>query len=217
MGVVDYNRIWSVSLKNLVPAGEFIEFGDTVGDSVRRDAEKRASGRGRGHVVYVEFARKVGGELEMNAVLGDEGLDAGAVEDGVVDVKVSGGVAAIGDFGSFGLEAIEIVEVFVVAVEDDVSGLVAEDIGLGGGIVLHVVVIIEMILGEVGHDGHEDRDAEEFLLVEGLASGLDDTVFDTLTGGLAEEFLEDCDWRDGEIELVELALPCDFDNGSRKH
>jgi hypothetical protein len=74
-------------------------------------------------------------------------------------------------------------------------------------------VVVEVILGDIGEDGHEEGDIEKLLLMETLRGGFEDDVVDVGSRGIAEKSLEVGDGWDSEVEVIEFALAGDLDGG----
>ena len=81
----------------------------------------------------------------------------------------------------------------------------------------HGVVIIEVILRQICHDRHINRDAVQFVLMQCMACDFEDDIVDFCALCIAEKSLHSIGRSNGRVQIIQLPVTGNFDDCGRKH
>ena len=179
--VVDDDGERLAGIDGLEAAGNGPEHGNGGDEMRKRDAARVRGGEGREQIEDVHFA----GETRADA--GRSGrsfeLDGGA---GRCEPVARGAPIALADAVSANFRAGfargcgKLFRVRIVRVEDGDArrriDCAVEEQALGGEVVLHGLVVVEVVAREVGEDGDVEGDADHAALIERVAGNLGDEL-----------------------------------------
>jgi hypothetical protein len=169
------------------------EGGDEAADFATEGGRGGEGGEG---IVDVEVTDE-GETDEVIATTGGEGeggAGGGELDFGGAEVSAGGEAGGEGR-GGWGEAIEEAAPETVIKVDDGATGAAGaeaeflEKEGFGGEIVLHVAVVIEVVLGEVGEDGGVEFDGIDAVLDQGVAGDFHGAGFGSGGEHAGEEFL----------------------------
>ena len=178
VGVVDHDGKILPAIDGLESAWHIVQERCALRDLVERQAAGDGSCARSQQIIDIDASGKAGGDGD-NSVRGDHGeAHARGLHLQTVGAKVAlaqaVGVEQLRTCGERGL--FQAGAVFIVNVEDGRarrwSSRAIEELSFGGKVFLHAAVIIEMVAGKVGEDGHIEMKPEDPLLVKGVGGNL---------------------------------------------